>query len=75
MPDIDPQVSDRAVSVYGQEESLEDFSVLKDFQQYIGTEQSKARKRMLYLCIFFGFLMTRVIVMFVLLVMNISTRN
>lgn len=75
MPEIDPRVNANAVSVYGQDEGLDDFPVLKAFQQYIDAEQSKARKRMLSLCIFFGFLMTCVIVVFVLLVMNVSARN
>ena len=63
----DPQVTEinniptNAVSVYGSGDGAEEFPVLKAFQQYIDQEQSKARKRMLWLSIFFAFLMTIVI--------------
>ena len=50
-----------AISIYGQE-GLDDFPVLKAFQQYIDAEQSKSRKRMIMLCVFFGFLMAVMIV-------------
>ena len=42
-----------AVSVYGQTDAMDDFPVLKAFQQYIDAEQAKAQKRMTTLCIFF----------------------
>ena len=64
-----------AVSIYAQGEALDDFPVLKAFQQYIDAEQSKARKRMLMLCVFFGALMAVVISVFVVMLMNVSARN
>lgn len=75
IPDVDPQVPENAVRVYGQDDGMDDFPVLKAFQQYIDAEQAKARKRMLILCSFFGFLMVVVIAVFVALLMNASARN
>ena len=76
MPDIDPEIPEHAVSVYGQSDgSYEDFPVLKAFQQYIDSEQAKARKRMLLLCAFFGGLMFVVISVFVVLLISASSRN
>ena len=76
MPEIDPTLPERAVSVYGQSDNAyEDFPVLKAFQQYIDAEQSKARKRMLLLGGFFGVLMIVVISVFVILLVNVSSRN
>ena len=43
--------ANNAISIYGQE-GLDDFPVLKAFQQYIDAEQSKSRKRMIMLCIY-----------------------
>ena len=54
---------------------MDDFPVLKAFQQYIDSEQAKARKRMLMLCIFFGALMVIVISVFLMLLLNVSSRN
>ena len=39
-----------AVSVYDAGNAMDDFPVLKAFQQYIDAEQAKAQKRMLFLC-------------------------
>ena len=75
MTEVDPEVTENAVSVYGQSDAYEDFPVLKAFQQYIDTEQAKARKRLLLLCAFFGILMFVVISVFVLLLVNVSSRN
>ena len=66
--------ANNAVSIYGQE-GLDDFPVLKAFQQYIDAEQSKARKRMIMLCLFFGFLMTIVIVVFMIMLREADARN
>ena len=63
-----------AVSLYGQE-GLDDFPVLKAFQQYIDAEQNKARKRMVALCVFFAFLMTVVITVFLVVLMNVNEKN
>lgn len=75
MPDMDASIPENAVSVYGQDGGLDDFPVLKAFQQYIDAEQAKARKRLLMLCSFFGFLMIVVIAVFLVMLMNISSRN
>ena len=76
MPEIDPEIPEHAVSVYGQSDgAYEDFPVLKAFQQYIDSEQAKARKRMLLLCAFFGGLMVIVISVFVVLLISASSRN
>lgn len=75
IPEIDPEIPENAVSLYSQSDALEDFPVLKAFQQYIDSEQAKARKRMLMLCIFFGVLMTVVITVFLVLLLGASSRN
>ena len=75
MPEIDPGIPANAVSVYGQENAYEDFPVLKAFQQYIDSEQTKARKRMVLICVFFGIMMFVVIAVFVMLLVNVSSRN
>lgn len=64
-----------AVSLYGQDDAMDDFPVLKAFQQYIDAEQAKARKRMMILCAFFGMLMMIVVTVFVVLLVNVSQRN
>ena len=75
MPEIDPEIPQNAVRLYGESDAMDDFPVLKAFQQYIDAEQSKARKRMLILCAFFGVLMTVVIAVFLVLLLNVSSRN
>ena len=76
MPEIDPEIPEHAVSVYGQSDgAYEDFPVLKAFQQYIDAEQEKARKRLILICAFFGGLMFVVISVFVLLLISASSRN
>ena len=75
IPEIDPEIPENAVRIYGQSDAMDDFPVLKAFQQYIDSEQAKARKRMLMLCVFFGVLMTVVIAVFLVLLLNVSTRN
>ena len=75
MPEIDSAIPENAVRLYGQSDAMDDFPVLKAFQQYIDSEQAKARKRMLSLGIFFGVLMAIVIAVFVGLLFNFSSRN
>ncbi len=70
-PDIPPT---NAMRVFGDTGS-EEFPVLKAFQQYIDAEQNKARKRMIALSIFFAFLMTVVIVVFLIILNHASARN
>lgn len=76
MPEIDPEIPEHAVSVYGQSDgAYEDFPVLKAFQQYIDAEQEKARKRLILICAFFGGIMFVVIAVFVGLLVSASSRN
>ena len=63
-----------AVSVY-QQDGVDDFPVLKAFQQYIDAEQAKARKRMLGLSIFFIMLLVAVVVTFTIVMMSVINRN
>ena len=63
-----------AVSVYTQD-AMDDFPVLKAFQQYIDAEQAKARKRLLSLGIFFGILTGAIIAVFVAMLVNMTARN
>lgn len=73
---INPEFGQRAVSVYGGAgDAMDDFPVLKAFQQYIDAEQAKARKRLLAMGVFFGALMLVVIVIFVALLVSVSSRN
>ena len=75
IPEVDPAIPPRnAVSVYSQD-AMDDFPVLKAFQQYIDAEQAKARKRVLSLGIFFGILTGAIIAVFVVLLMNMTMRN
>jgi len=75
IPEVNPEVSERAVRIYGHGEAMDEFPVLKAFQQYIDAEQSKARKRMLTLSIFFGLLMVIVIAVFLYLLMRVGSQN
>ncbi len=72
---LDERVPQNAVSVYGQTDGMDDFPVLKAFQQYIDAEQTKSRKRMVMLCIFFGCLMAVVIAVFIVMLHSVSERN
>ena len=73
--DMEPEVNSNAVSIYGQGDAMDDFPVLKAFQQYIDAEQAKARKRLISLGIFFGIMMGAVIAVFLVLLFNINERN
>lgn len=64
-----------AVSIYGGADAMDDFPVLKAFQQYIDAEQAKAQKRMTTLCILFAIVLAAVIGVFLLLLANVSQRN
>ncbi len=64
-----------AVSVYGQTDGMDDFPVLKAFQQYIDAEQAKARKRMVMLCIVFGIMIGVIIAVFAVMIHSVSERN
>jgi len=71
----DGGIPQRAVSLYGQNDGMDDFPVLKAFQQYIDAEQEKARKRILSLGIFFGLILLVVIAVFMVLLYGINQRN
>lgn len=63
------------LSIYGNEEALNEFPVLKAFQQYIDAEQAKAHKRVSQLCIFFAALMAIIVSVFVVLLISVSSKN
>ena len=73
MPEFDRETPNGALRVYG--DAMDDFPVLKAFQQYIDAEQAKARKRLLSLGIFFGILTGAIIAVFVVLLMLMTSRN
>lgn len=75
IPEFDSEIPENAVRLYGQTDAMDDFPVLKAFQQYIDSEQAKARKRMLLLCVFFGAMMVVVIAVFLMLLLSVSSRN
>jgi len=62
-----------AVSVYGQGDALDDFPVLKAFQQYIDSEQVKAHKRLMMVCTFFSILVIVVVAVFLAIIANLRT--
>lgn len=74
VPDAD-DLNNGAVSVYGQDDAMDDFPVLKAFQQYIDAEQARARKRLVSLGIFFSILMGAIIGIFVMILLRVSDRN
>lgn len=75
MPEVDAGIPANAVSIYGSNDAMDDFPVLKAFQQYIDDEHSKARKRLAIICFFFGTLMLVVVAVFVVLLLNANVRN
>lgn len=64
-----------AVSLFGQSGGVNDFPVLKAFQEYIDAEQAKARKRMLGLSVFFILLLIVVVITFTLVITSVIARN
>ncbi len=72
---INAETSRNAVSVYRADGPMDDFPVLKAFQQYIDAEQNKARKRLVTLCVFFGAMICVVIAVFMVMLHDISQRN
>lgn len=65
-----------AVSLFAQSGATNDFPVLKAFQEYVDAEQTKARKRMLGLSIFFVVLLMVVVSTFaVILVMLVNSKQ
>ena len=80
---MNPNISDQeetvtnanAVSLFGQGGGMNDFPVLKAFQEYIDAEQAKARKRMFGLSIFFIVLLVVVVVTFTIVMTSVIGRN
>lgn len=80
---MNPDMSDQeetspaanAVSLFGQSGGVNDFPVLKAFQEYIDAEQAKARKRMFGLSIFFIVLLVVVVVTFTIIMTSVISRN
>ena len=72
---ISSEPSHNPVSVYRADGPMDDFPVLKAFQQYIDAEQNKARKRLLSLCVAFGAMMCIIIAVFMVMLHDISQRN
>lgn len=72
---ISSDFNPRAVSVYGAGDAMDDFPVLKAFQQYIDAEHAKARKRLLAMAVFFGAFTLVVVAVFVVLLVSASNRN
>jgi len=73
---INPEESNNstAVRLYGQSDSVEDFPVLKAFQQYIDAEQAKARRRIVWLSVVFGFSTIMLIALFLFIISIISNK-
>ena len=63
------------LSVYGREDAMSDFPVLKAFQQYIDNEQAKARRRLAIVCTAFGVLIILILIFFTVLLSGLNTRN
>ena len=59
-----------AVTLYGNQDAMDDFPVLKAFQQYVDSEQAKAHKRLMSVCFFFTMLIVVIIGVFLFVVMN-----
>ena len=73
MNNIPPQAN--AVSLYGQADAMDDFPVLKAFQQYVDAEQAKAHKRLMTVCVFFTVVMTIVIAVFMFIILASITNS
>ena len=73
MNNIPPQAN--AVSLYGQADAMDDFPVLKAFQQYVDAEQAKAHKRLMTVCVFFTVVMTIVIAVFMFIILGLNRNN
>lgn len=63
------------VALYGNQDALDDFPVLKAFQQYVDSEQAKAHKRLMTVCAFFTILIFFIIGVFIFVVLNIRSNK
>ena len=70
MNDIENDIPQNAVSVYGPESTMDEFPILKAFQEYINAEQAKARKRITALAVFFGVLLIALLAIFTTLLVK-----
>lgn len=64
-----------SVTLYGNQDAMDDFPVLKAFQQYVDSEQAKAHKRLMTVCAFFTILIFFIIGVFIFVVLNIRSNN
>ena len=70
MNDIENDIPQNAVSVYGSDSTMDEFPILKAFQEYINAEQAKARKRITALAVFFGVLLIALLAIFMTLLVK-----
>lgn len=71
-PNMKPEAN--AVSLYGDSAGIDDFPVLKAFQQYIDAEQAKARKRLVWICSIFGVLTILIVLAFAAIIATLSSK-
>lgn len=64
-----------SVTLYGNQDAMDDFPVLKAFQQYVDSEQAKAHKRLMTVCAFFTILIFFIIGVFIFVVLNIRSNK
>lgn len=74
IPGMGQDMNRNAVSIYDQGDAMDEFPVLKAFQQYIDAEQDRARKRMMLMGLVFCVLMGIVISIFVMMLLNGNRR-
>ena len=75
MNDIENDIPQNAVSVYGSDSTMDEFPILKAFQEYINAEQAKARKRITALAVFFGVLLIAILAIFMTLLVKSYNDN
>ena len=70
MNDIENDIPQNAVSVYGSDSTMDEFPILKAFQEYIDAEQAKARKRITALSVFVGVMLVAILAIFMTLLVK-----
>lgn len=70
----DESSNSTAVRIYGESEATEEFPVLKAFQQYIDAEQAKARRRIVWLSVVFGFVTISLVALFLFIISILSSK-
>ena len=75
MNDIENDIPQNAVSVYGSDSTMDEFPILKAFQEYIDAEQAKARKRITALAVFFGVMLIALLAIFMTLLVKSYNDN